>query len=439
MRSYTRYMNFIKKWFSEKILSAKKKMYEADAEKVTIRINSLPEWLYKITLEHPEKIEEKLSVHMEVIKKKSSELQVALEGVRLKDILNMSISRYKKEVIKTSKDMFLKRMRQLKSSIDKFTKYTSINDIREHIDLLRTEIAELEEKNVRNIEYLEEFYSSEIPAVVHVIADIKKELIASKHVFTTQGYHKVNTIIELIESIKLAQEEKKKYESEITSIDSRVDETQKHVFKLHDKIVSLKNSRRYQDILSKEQALAHEVHERAEFVDSFVKRLALVDEKLAEHSLSINEATLVSGYLSNPDQALLNDDDLSITDVFESLLKELRNKESPLIKGLKETRVQKMTDALTWLIKSSPSLRNDLIESDRKIKLAQRYLKNYVILSEIQDNESRMEYYQKKLREIVVERKEKVDAINSLKISSLKDKLHKELLILTGYDVDIIY
>lgn len=439
MQDYSESMGF-KEWLSKRVLFFKKNvLYQSDAEKVTIRLESIPEWLYKITMENPEKIQEKVSVHFEELKTCTKELHISLEGVRLKDVLAMDISRYKKEVLATTKELYLKKMRQASSSIDKFTKDTSITDMRDRISTLKKELEDIEEKNTRSIEILEEFYSSEIPNVNKVLSKIKKVIAELKKVFETQGYYKVNALIELVDQIKNAQSETRKINSEIKLIDEKIDETQQHIFRLDNKIADLKESGRFKDVLKKESNLEILIQQRAEVASSFSDKIQVIQERLSIHAKNINETTLVSGYISNPDQALLNDSDLSITDVFESFLKECQKEESPLRKEIKENQIQKIIDAVRWLIINAENIQKDLIETDRKVKISRKYLKNYVILNEMEDNESRIGYYQEKLKEKVNKRKEKIDAISDLKIKTLKDKLYKELLILTGYDVEIIY
>lgn len=432
-------MGFITKWLSKLSLARKKRMLEEDAEKVNIRLQSIPEWLYKITLEHPEKVKAKIDVHLEALKKNSRELNVLLDGIRLKDIVDMSISRYKKEVLKTSKDLYIKRMRQLVSDLDAFAKSVSITDVREKVDSFRAKILELEEKNERNSEVLEEFYPVEIPAVAKTMGNIKKELIACKDVFATESYHKVDTIIELVESIKSATVAQDTAEKELDAFDEQVKETQAHIFKLSDKIAALKKSSRFSDILSKEDALAANVQERTAIVDALVRRVDVVADYVVPYAEKTKNKPLVSGYVTHTAQALINDEDLDFVAFMKTFIKEFSKEKSELRKGLKPTQVEKITAAAKWIYDNLAHARSELLDADKKIKQSRKYLKNYVILNEIEDNESRIVYYQGKLRTIMAKRRKKLESIADLKIDVMKEKLHKELLLLTGYDVEIIY
>jgi hypothetical protein len=103
------------------IASAFKKrfVYEEDAERVDIRIKSLPDWLYKITLKDPVDLKQLGDKYYKEAKFVLKDIGSTADALGLNKILDQSLSKYRAENLAKNKDDYVKKVKDFVKDLDK--------------------------------------------------------------------------------------------------------------------------------------------------------------------------------------------------------------------------------------------------------------------------------------------------------------------------------
>ena len=389
----------------------KKSKLKAEPEKVDINIDSLPEWLYKITLNDPNELRQKTNNYLERLKSIATDLETAVNQLKLIDIYDVTVSHYKKELIRGKKNTLVNRTASIKDGILSIGDET-METKRRMLEKLDTEAKELATRFGQFEKPLKEFFEKDVAALKTTFTSLVKELDGFEQMFKGENDEKVNKAIKMIETIQDHINSEKHFNADISNERTEFDQNKANIFKLRDKLHSLKKNARFRDILNERDDLR-------QLEDAKNRKLDLALKKYDLLYAHIDKNDLTKEYAQYFEDALIDDDNLSLLGF---ILK---------IEGHDETK--------EWFSSNLKAIQDELVDTNSRIKSSWKLLKKHAIINEIEDVERRMQYFQNRANEIKTVIAEKREDISDLKIEELKQKLYKELIVLTGYEVNVIY
>jgi hypothetical protein len=414
-------------FFNNIAISFKKKFqYESDAEQVDIRIESLPDWLYKITVKYHGNLSSGCEKHYADIQSAVQKFGVAMDALSVHQILDVSASPYKKDGYDKSKAQFLIYAKEFVAVTD--TAPDSIESFRAYFAAVGASLATTQTKLERYAKAIVEFAPKDIAKANSALEQVLAILLAFRDTFASSSNNKVAKIVDNIAKIENSLQRKVDIEQEVGVATVEVQKTREHIYKLNDRITSLRNSARFKDVLKKENKLGRLLEEKEELLKPVNTHLKRIYQKLYEVAIQPkhDELDLAREYVNHSDYALIHDSALDIGPILIDVQKGMDSADSAQA-------------SMSWLLENLKETQHALISLNRKIVMNHQGLNTHVVLNDLQDNESRIVYYQDQLKHHIVTRRALKSKVSGLKIIEQQDRLHKDLLILTGYDVNVVY
>ncbi|MGM5483474.1 MAG: coiled-coil domain-containing protein [Nanobdellota archaeon] len=406
----------------------RKNQKKKNTEKVDIRFSSIIDWLYKITSENSDSVLSSSENILDSLSQSIDGLSQNYDKIKNLELERLDISRYLKESVNRrinyiveETDKFLKN--DSKYFIKKYykngelDKSVSLNDIREDIRKIRKKAENLSDNIETSIKKVEDYFPEEINKFSKSLENIKDESYKSENMIFGKQDFKLKSIISMIDDIKTSILKKTKIESEINSIQKKLEDVKNHYKKLSFKMNDLKKSTRYKQVLKEDSGLSSVQEKKSQIMD---KMMAEIKENEIEfYKLAENEGE------SNYAKELSKD--------FENTLNQDEGKKlKEILKKAKEGTLKDFKDKIEKLIEEYDSQKRQ----ENKIK---KKLGKHAIFNEINDLESRINYYKDKIKELESMKDEKKKDIESLNIENKKKKMVKEILMLTGYELNVIY
>ena len=427
-------MKWIKQQF-EKLIGKKSK--NEPIETVQIRASSVPDWLYKITIKNPNDSKEKAREKKEVLLKITKEIGFVIDKIELHRIVTQSISKYKLESITTNKNKFTGKVKDIIATYN--TKTETLESFRKYFSLCLKEIEEKEASIISTSKKLEEFYKDDCIKIRELLHELKSKTHICKETLELSNDKKVQVIIEKIADVSVLQEIETKLEKEITAYTNEIESLREHVYKLGHKISDIKTSTRFKDVLQKETKLGEQLDDLEKIYATLQKEFETIDTFLFMYAEKNKVQDLAKEYCTHIDLAIEHDKDMQILAILKGLSLDLKNKRTKIRQMLKDEDAEKHITTIAKLLVNFENSLKDISQTKHNIQLSRRSVRKQVILSELEDIESRKTFYQKKLIDLSKIRESKIKEIQNLGIDELKEKISKELLLLTGYEVKILY
>jgi len=406
-------MKSILEYYNKLKLFLKTKRLKNEPDKVSIRFSSTPNWLYKITLSNPEELKTKVNQFIIEIKQASEKLKEVMKNLKEKEITNLTISQYKKDIFNKKKSIYFENLDELVSRTINFDENT-IDDKKKELNSLKKLFQEFNIKKKNYEKILMEFFPKEQKIVDKAFKEILSKLSEYQSIFRNESYEKLNLIIDEIHELKDKIEEKKVLMKEKKQINIDIEGVKKNIFKLSSKEEIIQNTRRYKDVLDERDSLRILMKHKKEEITNIKKMFNKIKNSLPK-SKNLEE----------------------YTEFFESSIE--NDHSGILLEEIKKNKKPEDEDIVKWFEENFEKIRKNILQIEADIKNNWKNLRKYVVINELEDIEERKNYFKKKLKE----KRNKLNEINTkigeLLIESLKKKIYKDILILTGYDVNIIY
>jgi outer membrane murein-binding lipoprotein Lpp len=400
--------------------------YESDAEQVDIRLESLPDWLYKITVKYHGNLSTACEKHYVDIQNSVKKLGIAMDALHVHQILDVSVSPYKKDSYDKAKVQYVTLIQNFIKVLEPMP--DSIESYRAYFSVVGEALTETRTKALRYSKAIVEFAPKDIARADTAFESISTVLLAFSDTFASSSNNKVAKIVELSSDIENALQRKEDLEKDVGAVTVEVQKAREHVYKLNDRITSLRNSARFKDVLKKETKLGRLLEDKEALLKPGKSHLKRIYEELytIAKKPAFGELDLAREYVNHLDYALVHDTTFDI---------------GPLLLEVQKKADEKNPSqaSVAWLLSNLKEMQGALVALNRKINMNHQGLNTHVVLNDLQDNESRIVYYQDQLKHHIATRRTYRAKIVALKITERQDRLHKDLLILTGYDVNVVY
>lgn len=424
-------------WNKFKILLKKRFLYKPDAERVDIRLLSIPDWLYKITIKDSKNLSFLCKQTFVDTKEVFTNLNSCIEKIEIREVLSLDVSRYKKDILKNHKLILLSKYRDfLKLEQEK---PETVEDYRLFFTELNKQYLILKKAINKSNSILTEFFPGEIESCNSCLESLNEILLKFTDLFAGKNDAKVNSIVSLVREIEEKTSGREKFDKEIDVLDKEISKVRAHIYKLSDKFELLRKSPRFRDVLDKEGKLGKLLEKKDDLIVTMEKKFVPIEVVLYTYAEKVREGALAKEYVTHFAQALNHDLDLEIVDLLKGLDSDLNNKRTKIRKSVGNLKAEQLSSQVVWLIENIKEVRDNFQSIDAEIKKSRAAMRNYIIFNEMEDTESRVEFYQGKLKELLTKRKNKIIEIENLNLLNLKEKLRKELLLVTGYDVHVVY
>ncbi len=423
--------------FNKIILAFKKKFsYVPSTEKVDIRLNSIPDWLYKITVKDSSDLRLKCKDYYCNLKEISNKIKTLADKSKVKELNYKALSKYRVDLIKSNRKLYFEK---IDSVFNYDANLETIEEFRLFFKDFETKFSELKLSLKKYEEKIKEQCSDDLEEMNSYFKEVNTLLVAFFNIFVSENDSKSKSIIDSVGKIENGIVKRNKIDSEISKLDSEIKTIRSHIYKINDKLDLLKESSRFKDILEKETKMSEVLDAKDELITSIEKRFVPLEIVLYQYAIKVREEELAKEYVSHFLQAIKNDSEMDILKILNGLDSDLNNSRTKLHKSVGDFRAEELSNQTKWLIANIKGIRDNLLDIEANLKTSRSQMRSYIIFNELEDNESRVEFYQTKLKELVSHRKTKFIEIESLDLLNLKEKLRKDLLIVTGYDVNIIY
>lgn len=425
-------------WVKNLIIAAKKRfLYKKDAEQVDIRVTSIPDWLYKITIKRPDEVKSKAYNKKQEIQGKLKDIGVDIDRIDMHQILDKTISKYKKESVETNKEKYVEKIKKIISKGDKQT--DTIEDYRKYfkniVDQIAVEVPQLEIYRRR----IDDFHAENTNNIAKKLSELHKSITLFQSEFDTSNDQKVKYILDKLKILHESESKIKEHMNVVEEYDKEIEKLRDHIYKLGEKISSIRQSTRFKDVIKKESKLGEILEKIDDLYDTYAKKFAKIEIVLYQYAIKVKEESLVKEYCSHINHAIDHDTTFKIIDTLKGLLSDLENKRTKIRQNLEDNAAERYISLVQDILKTLHEDLEKLQELQKQAGLARRSVRKHVILSELEDTEGRKAFYQKKLVSLNEKRREVLLEIDGLHITTQKEKIRKELLLLTGYDVNIIY
>ncbi len=336
-----------------------------------------------------------------------------------------------REQIEAARASYLKRTAQLHTLLSNAT----VQSIPENCGYYLKEIENYKKSIVICETETKESFQEELETMRKTTEDLSNQF---KHLQSLNVKENVNLLKEIKRKIKLfllKQHTLNELTKEQTHLKEAYEELAKKKEYYDQKIEKLRTGERFKrlnGVLSEKEEKEKELKEKQE---EFKTHLTRIEKPLTQYAQENNEERLITSYLQNPTQALMDDAGLRIRDVFANLKVQIKNDKFEL-QNEKKAQCIEVLEAVSG---DHLKTRKAAISAAReRIEYIERTIKGDIAMQEYKELTFKRDHYSEKLKQL----EEQIAKIAALKekqgTTDMLTQIQSDVYTLTKKEISII-
>lgn len=418
-------LDFLKKIF---------KREEKEREKLAISIEDIESWFDKKVMGIHEDIAHSLHDYTERISSEIGRTADNMNTLRFAKLHNPDITVREKQFMEGNREAYIKRVELFLKGLP-FEK-KDFKALKEACSSFSKELESLGKSTFKAYQVLQHFFANESKNIAINIKNIESIFKDLKWFLDKSDLEGVEEIKEDIAHLKSSAAKRHSLEDGSAKKSESLEMLRKDKSEAEKKLEELRRSREFKELkelLNKKNGIAKEI---AEHKDKLLQPFSALEYPLRKYvRMVLEDEELLKGYINNPFDALLADDEFRILKIVEGLRKNVQNRSIEL-KDKKKEKALEAIDGLddaffSGFIQKYNSLEGRLREIDDKIaknKAKEKEDGIYAQLGSINDEMAKISSEIEDLKKSI----EKID------ISGLKESLEKKIKEKVKVEIEIV-
>jgi|TARA_Y100000310_G_scaffold68970_2_gene64318 hypothetical protein len=280
------------------------------------------------------------------------------------------------------------------------------------------------EGTIKNYKVLQQFFSHETTAILTTLKKIEDYMKKAEEA-TTKA--QITTLEDIKKQIQKAQEQKKEKEELKNIITEKKKELQQQASKVQEEEEKLKKLqtgeayKTYEQLQTKEKQRKEELEEQT---TQFTRNIGSINTALKKYERLIEEKTTIQNYLTNPEEALQKDKELSIVRLLKSLRETIIKGDLELKQGKKE-KIIKELDTFTHSYFTNYQQQKQTLQE--QITKLQKEQKEMSIIISLQKQEQQIQEEKEKEEKEVELLREQMEKYEQIQLPTLKKELEEQI------------